>query len=471
MTYKTIDLCAGIGGIRKGFELAGGFRNVASAEIDEIACRTYEHLFGENPHNDITDDAFKSKLQHTEYDVLMAGFPCQAFSSVGLRQGFEDKTKGTVFFDIAKIIQMTQPKVVFLENVQNLLSHDKKATFWTIIDTLERQLNYHVVGINHDEAENLQYTQSAFIRNSKDFGVPQNRPRVYIVAFNKLYFGEHLKLIPNETPKKRSREPIYDSLESVLEKDVPARYFLSGGYLETLEKHCVKQRSKGYGFGYCVINQTGREHPIANTLLATGGSGKERNLVYDPINGKKYSGQQLYGKKSPLNVKSIRMTTPTEWGRLQGFIGYGFMKENGEDTFSFPEDVSIVQQYKQLGNSVTIPVIEEMALFIKNSLITMEAAFSPEEKTLYGLYGNEFLICHRIMNRLGKTLRKSSILSVFDVVHHFESRSFRVKELAEYLGVTSSRASQLLGQLLQNKCVVKNNQNEYSFANRLLQND
>ena len=97
MNLKTIDLCAGIGGIRKGFELVGGYENVASAEIDEMACRTYEHIFHDNPRNDITSKDFKKYLQTIHYDVLLAGFPCQAFSSVGLQQGFEDKTKGTIF--------------------------------------------------------------------------------------------------------------------------------------------------------------------------------------------------------------------------------------------------------------------------------------------------------------------------------------------------------------------------------------
>ena len=132
MNLKTIDLCAGIGGIRRGFELAGDYRNIASAEIDEMACKTYEHLFHEDPRNDVTSEEFKKHLQTLRYDVLMAGFPCQAFSSVGLQQGFEDKTIGTIFFDIAKIIKMTRPKVIFLENVQNLLSHDKQATIKNI---------------------------------------------------------------------------------------------------------------------------------------------------------------------------------------------------------------------------------------------------------------------------------------------------------------------------------------------------
>lgn len=463
MQYKTIDLCAGIGGIRRGFELASDIKNVAAAEVDEWACRTYENLYHEDPRNDVTDSTFKSKLQELHYDILLAGFPCQAFSSVGLRQGFEDKTKGTIFFDIATIVKMTRPKVIFLENVQNLLAHDKKATFRTIIDALDRQLNYHVIGAKYDKEGVLKDVTASFMRNSKNFGIPQNRPRVYIIGFNRDYFGEHLECIPSEMPQSRSGECIFRDLNEILEKNVDARYFLSSGYLETLEKHIERQHEKGYGFGYRIVNEPGIEHPIANTVLATGGSGKERNLVFDPVNGNKYKGQNLKGKKSPINYKCIRTMTPTEWGRLQGFIGYAFLDKNGMEHFSFPKDIPISQQFKQFGNSVTIPVIEEMAGFIFRCLDVMYNSFSAIDKRIYSMYGNEFLVCSRIRSKLGKSMREKTLYQMFDVVYHFEKGDFRTKDLAEYLKISSARASQILTQLLQADCINKNKDGSFCF--------
>lgn len=467
MDLKTIDLCAGIGGIRRGFELAGGYTNIASAEIDEMACKTYEHLFHENPRNDVTSEAFKERLQMLHYDVLLAGFPCQAFSSVGLQQGFEDKTKGTIFFDIAKIIKMTRPKVVFLENVQNLLSHDKKATFKTIVDTLDRQLDYHILGVTHDENGKQQYERSAFLRNSRNFGIPQNRPRVYIVAFSREYFGNHIRLLPAEAPVKRERKDIFENLNDVLDKKVDPRFFLSSGYLQTLEKHIVTQHDKGYGFGYRIVNAPGIESPIANTLLATGGSGKERNLIYDPINGAAYASMSLKGKYSPINDKFIRTMTPNEWGRLQGFIGYAFMDANGIDHFSFPKEMSNVQKFKQFGNSVTIPVIEEYAIFIQHCCDAMYNEFSPIEKRIFGMYGNEFLLCRLINKSLSKKLRAETINFYFDIVYHFKSERFRVKELASYLDISASRATQIVTQLTHIECVRQEPDGTYRFKDLL----
>ena len=368
--YKTIDLCAGIGGIRKGFELTGQFENVLSAEIDEYACKTYERLFGDNPKNDLTTEEFKQRVAEIKYDVLLAGFPCQAFSRVGLQRGFRDTTKGTIFFDIADIISRTEPKAVFLENVENLVSHDKGETLRRIVTTLEDELGYRIIGVSVDEDGEYEYDRSSFVRNSKNFGIPQNRPRAYIMAFSKKTYGDAVKRLVDQLPYSRSREVIFNDLNEILEPEVDDFYYMSSGYLDTLKKHRAREHAKGHGFGYAVVNEPDNPHPIANTILATGGSGKERNLVRQHKDG--VAGKKLATKKTELNDEGIRVMTPTEWGRLQGFIGYAFI-ENGIDGFSFPESTTISQQYKQFGNSVTIPVIEEMAKFMVECFDKMTA--------------------------------------------------------------------------------------------------
>lgn len=360
MIYKTIDLCAGIGGIRRGFEMTGKFKNVLSAEIDDYACRTYEHIYGENPKNDLTSETFKKKVEETEYDVLLAGFPCQTFSRIGLQKGFRDTTKGTIFFDIADIISRTKPKAVFLENVENLVSHDKGKTIEVIVNTLEKELGYRIIGVNTEQDGSYSYSIKSFVRNSKKFGLPQNRPRAYIMAFSKEVYGDAIKLLSEGLPED-SKKTIFADVNEILENDVPDFYYMSSKYLDTLKKHKEREKAKGNGFGYAVVNVTKGEKAIANTILATGGSGKERNLIYQPKEG--IAGKELKSKRSPLNSEGIRVMTPTEWGRLQGFIGYAFI-ENGVDKFMFPDGTANIQKYKQFGNSVTIPVIEEMAHFM-----------------------------------------------------------------------------------------------------------
>lgn len=360
--FRTIDLCAGIGGIRRGFELTGSFRNVLSAEKDVWACKTYEHIFGENPNNDVTSEEFKQLVDRTPYDVLLAGFPCQTFSRVGLEEGFENEEKGKIFHHIVEIIKRTRPCAFFLENVDHLVTHDKGATFKFIIEELEVNLKYKVIGVTYGEDGEPIYSGKDFIRNSRNFGVPQNRPRTYIIGFDRERFSaEHLALLPTQLPRERARK-IYTDLNDLLEQNVEAKYYMSSGYLETLKRHRERQEGKGNGFGYRVVNGEGVLSPIANTLLATGGSGKERNLIFDPRDG--IGGMKVKGKKTPLNDEGIRVMTPTEWGKLQGFINYAFLDENDKEGFSFPEGIPNVQQYKQLGNSVTIPAIEEMAKFI-----------------------------------------------------------------------------------------------------------
>jgi DNA (cytosine-5)-methyltransferase 1 len=343
MIYKTIDLCAGIGGIRRGFELTGMFETVLSAEIDDSACQTYEHLYGDNPKNDLTSEEFKQRAVETEYDVLLAGFPCQTFSRAGQKMGFRDTTKGTIFFDIADIISRTNPRAVFLENVENLVSHDKGETLRRIVTTLEDELQYRIIGVTMDEDGSYMYSGKSFIRNSRNFGLPQNRPRVYIMAFSKKMYGDAVKVLTEDLPFS-GRKVIAEDLNAILEPVVDDGYYMASGYLETLKKHKVREKSKGHGFGYVVVNAPGIEHPIASTILATGGSGKERNLIYQPKEG--VAGKTYPTKKTPLNSEGIRVMTPTEWGRLQGFVGYAFLDKDGNDTFSFPAETSRAQQYK-----------------------------------------------------------------------------------------------------------------------------
>ena len=172
-----------------------------------------------------------------------------------------------------------------------------------------------------------------------------------------------------QLPKLRNREPIYHDLNDVLVMNEDKSFYLSQGYVDTLKKHKSKKKNKGNGFGYEVVNAKNIKHPISNALLATGGSGKERNLVYDPQEG--IAGQIVKNKKTPLNDEGIRLMTPSEWAKLQGFQGYAFV-ENGKDYFSFPKDISNTQRYKQLGNSVAIPVIEEIGRKVIDSLNYLE---------------------------------------------------------------------------------------------------
>ena len=431
MIYKTIDLCAGIGGIRRGFELTGKFENVLSAEIDPSAAKTYEHLYGENPLNDLTSDEFKDKVAQTDYDVLLAGFPCQTFSRVGKQLGFRDKTRGTIFFDIADIISRTNPRAILLENVENLVSHDKGQTIRTIIETLEDELEYRVIGVTLDDDGNYVYTPKSFIRNSRYFGVPQNRPRVFIMAFSKKRYGEAVKVLTEGLPTSGSKT-IFEDVHQILEPDVDIHYYMASGYWETLKRHKERQSQKGYGFGYCVVNTKDEEHPVANTILATGGSGKERNLIYQPKEG--VGGTMIPSKKTELNHEGIRVMTPTEWGRLQGFIGYAFMKD-GVDTFSFPEGMTDGQKYKQFGNSVTIPVIEELAHFMLACFDKMTN--SQTSLVLKMAKENEYITKKNVMEKLrisanqaGYLLKKLVASGDLEIVTHGRYSKYQITSIA-----------------------------------------
>ena len=389
--FRTIDLCAGIGGIRRGFERTGRFENVLSAEIDKYARKTYMHIFNETdePEHDLTTETFKQKAADRRFDVLLAGFPCQAFSRAGLKRGFEDETKGTIFHHIVEILNRAQPKALFLENVDNLLSHDKLQTFAVILRKLT-DAGYKVIGLKTKDylsptgefdpmLMDVKTRRTIFMRNTRDFGLPQNRPRVFIMAFRRDAFAPGaVDRLPDVMPRKREGEAIWHGLNELIESEVDYSYYIASQYLDTLERHRARHadnKERKSGFGYVVLNEGGAWKACSNTIMATGGSGKERNMIWQP--NAAYAGlpPEKTGKRSPLNDKGLRFMTPTEWGRLQGFLGYAFPGKNRSEEF-FPKGISIQQQYKQFGNSVSIPVIEEMAKFMLKCFDVLQTSSS-----------------------------------------------------------------------------------------------
>jgi DNA (cytosine-5)-methyltransferase 1 len=316
-TFTFIDLFAGIGGFRMALQNLGG-KCVFTSEWDTNAKKTYSANFGDVPFGDITKSQTKNFIPN-HFDLLTAGFPCQAFSIAGKRGGFDD-TRGTLFFDVAEIIKKRRPKAFFLENVKGLRNHDKGKTLETILNVLRNDLGYFV-----PEPE---------IVNAKNFGVPQNRERIYIVGFR-----QDLNISDFEYPKPFGNNPTF---EEVKEKKVPpTKYFLSTQYVDTLVKHKARHENKGNGFGYAIIPDDG----IANAIVV-GGMGRERNLVLDH---RIVDFTPTTHIKGTVNRKGIRKMTPREWARLQGF----------PDNFVIP--VADASAYKQFGNSVAVPAIQATA--------------------------------------------------------------------------------------------------------------
>ena len=315
--FKFIDLFAGIGGFRVAMQNLGG-KCVFTSEWDKEAQRTYRANFGEVPFGDITKELTK-KFIPDDFDVLCAGFPCQAFSIAGKRGGFDD-TRGTLFFDVAEIINRKKPKAIFLENVKGLRNHDKGKTLETILNVLRNDLGYFV--------------PEPKIINAKDYGVPQNRERIFIVGFRK-----DLGISEFEYPQPSKKKLKFADIK---EKIVPpTKYFLSTQYLQTLHNHKARHESKGNGFGFEIIPDDG----IANAVVC-GGMGRERNLVVDDRITDYTPTTHI---KGTVNREGIRKMTPREWARLQGF----------PDKFVIP--VADASAYKQFGNSVAVPAIQETA--------------------------------------------------------------------------------------------------------------
>jgi DNA mismatch endonuclease Vsr len=315
--FTFIDLFAGIGGFRIALQNLGG-RCVFSSEWDEQAQKTYYLNFGEVPFGDITKESTKSFIPN-DFDILCAGFPCQAFSLAGKRLGFEE-TRGTLFFDVAEIINRKRPKAFFLENVKGLKIHDKGKTLATILKVLREDLGYFV--------------PEPQIVNAKNFGVPQHRERIYIVGFRKdQKVSDFTYPDPTDTTK---------TFADIKEKNtVSTKYYLSTQYLNTLIAHKDRHAAKGNGFGYEIIS----ENEVANAIVV-GGMGRERNLVIDQ---RLKDFTPVTKIKGEVNRDGIRRMTPREWARLQGY----------PDNFII--GVADASAYKQFGNSVAIPAIQATA--------------------------------------------------------------------------------------------------------------
>lgn len=340
--FTFIDLFAGIGGMRLAFEKQGG-KCVFTSEWDSYARKTYAANFHDGPdHTFAGDITTVHEKDVPDHDVLLAGFPCQPFSIAGVSKknalgrphGFADKTQGTLFFDVARIIAEKRPKAFLLENVKNLVSHDKGRTFSTIIDVLRTELGYSV---------------TSKVINGKHF-VPQHRERIIIVGFREdVGFDWEALELPGfeEAPKLASilhredgSEPVDWTCLDGKKGKVTANYTLTDKLWAYLQNYAAKHREKGNGFGFGLV--TGRD--TTRTLSARYYKDGSEILVSQGT------------KKNP------RRLTPRECARLMGF----------DDNFRIP--VSDTRAYKQFGNSVVVPVIAEVARamtpFIKTESLT-----------------------------------------------------------------------------------------------------
>ena len=328
--FTFIDLFAGIGGMRIAYEKAGG-HCVYSNEWNKYCQQTYFANFGEQPDGDITKIEANSIPDH---DILVAGFPCQPFSiagvskkqSMGRATGFEDKTQGTLFFDICRILKTKRPKAFMLENVKNLKSHDRGRTFKVITEALE-ELDYEVF---HQVLDGQNY-------------VPQHRERILIVGFDRKRYGRDLGFRFNITPVEP--KPV---MRDILENEPGDKYTLTDKLWTYLQNYAAKHRAAGNGFGYGIAELDG----ISRTLSA-----------------------RYYKDGSEILIaqegKNPRRLTPRECARLQGF----------PDDFIIP--VSDTQAYKQFGNSVVVPLMTNVAELVVAKMRAMdrELAVSSELET------------------------------------------------------------------------------------------
>lgn len=376
-SFTFIDLFAGIGGIRKGFETIGG-ECVFTSEWNPYAVRTYKanHYCDPERHRfnqDIRTITLSDKLDVSEeeayqnidreipdHDVLLAGFPCQPFSlagvskknSLGRKHGFECETQGTLFFDVARIIKAKRPAAFLLENVKNLKSHDKGNTFRIICEALD-ELGYEVADVNAPKGSDPK------VIDAKNF-VPQHRERIVLVGFRRdlgVHDGFTLRDIDKLLPKQRP------TFGDILDKDVDSKYILSPKLWDYLYRYAEKHRQKGNGFGFGLTG----ENDIARTLSARYHKDGSEILVDRGFS-------ELLDFNSDLNqLNRPRRLTPHECSRLMGF------DKPGESKFVIP--VSDTQAYRQFGNSVAVPVFEAVARLMKDRILAAKAqTAAPEQR-------------------------------------------------------------------------------------------
>ena len=341
--FSFIDLFAGIGGIRYPFQQQGG-HCVFTSEWDKFAKKTYAANYGEVPHGDITQIPADMIPEH---DVLLAGFPCQAFSQAGLRQGFND-TRGTMFFEIQRILAYRRPKAFLLENVKQLRGHDKGRTLKTILAILEGKDAPDIPADvpMSEEARNslgkkLNYRVDYRVLKAANFGVPQNRERVYIIGFDRdqVAAADSANIcgeILDRLGKVKAQTRVGDILEE--NTSVHPKYTISDRLFEGHKRRLEGHKKKGNGFGYSVFNA---DSPYTNTISAR---------YYK-------DGSEVLIDQSDIGANP-RKLTPRECARLQGF----------------PQDfnvdaVSDVQNYRQFGNSVSVPVIAAIAAEMKPYIV------------------------------------------------------------------------------------------------------
>lgn len=320
MALKFIDLFAGIGGFRQGMERAG-YECVFSAEIDDNACEVYQENYGENPKCDITELDAKTI---PDFDVLCAGFPCQSFSVSGKQKGFYDETRGTLFFDICRILEEKKPKAFILENVKNLSTHDKGRTLSIMLDSLGK----------------LGYTVNYKVLNAKNFGVPQNRERVILVGnrLGKFYDFDAVK----ETPVL--------SMQSFLDTEGNFEYLSNEEYTLIEDKFVKTQKYSGLKFvGY--RNKKIRTNGVREGTEHLSRVHKQPNRIYS-IEGvhPTLPSQEISGRFYIYDGKGVRKLTINECYRFMGFSD------------DFKKVGSLSQQYQRIGNSVCINMVEQVAI-------------------------------------------------------------------------------------------------------------